>query len=196
MAMACTTTAALLSLCSLFVSILAKDYTVGDSNGWTSGVDYTQWTGSKTLLVGDNLIFNYSPMLHTVMEVSSADYSSCSSSAPLNADTSSGSTTIALTSAGSHYFICGTPSHCSGGMKMAVLVSAATGPTTSSQLPTPTTTPTTTTPYSTTPSSIVPPGTRTPTTFPYGSSAPAALLSLSSAVIGGAIAAATVAILS
>lgn len=127
--------------------------------------------------------------MHTVLEVSSADYSTCAASTPLNADTSSGSTTIKLTSAGTHYFICGTPSHCSGGMKMAVPVSAATTPTTTSQLPSPTT-PTTTTPYSTNPSSIVPPGTTTPTTsttFSYGSAAPASLLGLSSVVIGGAM---------
>jgi hypothetical protein len=33
----------------------AKDYTVGDSSGWTSGVDYTTWASGKTFAVGDNL---------------------------------------------------------------------------------------------------------------------------------------------
>lgn len=34
---------------------LAKDYTVGDSSGWATGVDYTTWTSDKTFAVGDNL---------------------------------------------------------------------------------------------------------------------------------------------
>lgn len=33
----------------------ATDYTVGDSSGWSSGVDYTTWASGKTFAVGDNL---------------------------------------------------------------------------------------------------------------------------------------------
>jgi hypothetical protein len=33
----------------------ATDYVVGDSSGWTSGVDYTTWANGKTFSVGDNL---------------------------------------------------------------------------------------------------------------------------------------------
>lgn len=35
--------------------VYAVDYTVGDSNGWTSGVDYTNWVSGKTFKVGDAL---------------------------------------------------------------------------------------------------------------------------------------------
>jgi hypothetical protein len=33
----------------------AKDYTVGDSSGWASGVDYSTWASDKTFNVGDTL---------------------------------------------------------------------------------------------------------------------------------------------
>lgn len=36
-------------------SCLATVYTVGDSSGWTSGVDYSTWTSGKTFAVGDSL---------------------------------------------------------------------------------------------------------------------------------------------
>ena len=34
---------------------LGTDYVVGDSSGWTSGVDYDTWAKGKTFDVGDNL---------------------------------------------------------------------------------------------------------------------------------------------
>ncbi|RWR84097.1 blue copper-like protein [Cinnamomum micranthum f. kanehirae] len=161
---------AILVLCCV-VSGLATDYTVGDSSGWSTGVDYSTWTSGKTFTVGDKLgnqkrpghfvvkpyidikvdgftiyvvmaVFSYGGGLHTVDEVSSSDYSSCSSGNSISTD-SSGSTSITLKTAGTHYFICATPGHCSGGMKMAVKVSAAAGGTSP-------TTPTTTTPSTTT----------------------------------------------
>nr|CAB3447408.1 unnamed protein product [Digitaria exilis] len=93
-------------------------------------------------------------MMHTV---SSADYSACSSSNSLQSY-SDQNTKIALTAPGTRYFICGTPGHCSSGMKLAVTVSAAsaTTPATSPAAPgaddTPpeTTTPSTSTPTTTT----------------------------------------------
>ncbi|XXG70741.1 hypothetical protein AAC387_Pa07g0152 [Persea americana] len=130
---------AILVLCCV-VSGLATDYTVGDSSGWSTGVDYSTWTSGKTFAVGDKLVFTYGGGLHTVDEVSSSDYSSCSTGNSITTD-SSGSTTITLKTAGTHYFICAAPGHCSGGMKMAVKVSAAAGGTS----PTGTSTPTTTT---------------------------------------------------
>ncbi|KAL1822976.1 hypothetical protein ACET3Z_009754 [Daucus carota] len=86
------------------------------------GVDYTTWTADKTFSVGDNLVFKYGPG-HTVDEVNSADYSSCTVGKPIKTD-SSGSTTIPLTAAGPRYFICGVIGHCTSGMKLAVTVNA------------------------------------------------------------------------
>lgn len=39
----------------LAVPSLAAVYTVGGSNGWTMGVDYTTWTTGRTFSVGDTL---------------------------------------------------------------------------------------------------------------------------------------------
>jgi len=34
---------------------LATVYTVGDSEGWGIGVDYSTWTSGKTFVIGDRL---------------------------------------------------------------------------------------------------------------------------------------------
>jgi len=104
-------------------------------------------------------------MLHTVAEVSSADYSACSASNSIQSY-SDQNTKIALTAPGTRYFICGTPGHCGNGMKLAVTVAAAaatTPPASSSPPATPaapgadtppvTTTPSTSTPTTTKPTS-------------------------------------------
>ena len=35
--------------------VYGKDYIVGDSQGWTTSVDYTTWAKDKTFVVGDTL---------------------------------------------------------------------------------------------------------------------------------------------
>ncbi|KAH0452827.1 hypothetical protein IEQ34_017151 [Dendrobium chrysotoxum] len=121
----------------------ATVYTVGDTSGWDAGVDYSSWTSGKTFAVGDSLAFNYGPGAHTVNEVSANDYQSCSTSNYLSTD-SSGSTTITLKTAGTHYFVCGVPGHCVGGMKLAVTVGGTSSSSGSSATPS---TPSTTTGY-------------------------------------------------
>lgn len=69
-------------------------------------------------------VFGYNSGEHTVDEVSLSDYSSCSSSNPLSTD-NRGSTRITLKTAGTHYFICGIPGHCTGGMKLAITVTGS-----------------------------------------------------------------------
>ncbi|CAN6238832.1 unnamed protein product [Urochloa humidicola] len=152
----------------------ATDYVVGDSSGWTSGVDYTTWAKGKTFNVGDSLVFQYSAM-HTVAEVSSADYSACSASNSLQSF-SDQNTKIALAAPGTRYFVCGTPGHCSGGMKLAVTVSAAaaTAPAASTTTPAAPGSDDDTPPETTTtPSATTPPATTTtaPTTKSTSSSA-------------------------
>ncbi|OAY85302.1 Blue copper protein, partial [Ananas comosus] len=169
--MACYTALALSALllmsCASWGS--ATVYTVGDSSGWTTGVDYTTWTSGKTFVVGDRLAFNYAPGAHTVNEVSSGDYSSCSTSNVISTD-SSGSTTIPLTTSGTRYFVCGVANHCGGGMKLAVTVASGSS---SSSPSTPSTTPSTTptTPSITTPSTTTPSTTSPSTTYNTHSSA-------------------------
>lgn len=116
-------------------------------------------------------VFNYAKGLHTVVEVSAAEYMACTATKPLGSD-SSGATTVPLKTPGSHYFICSIPGHCSAGMKMSVTVGgkstpAPTTPTGSPNTGTPYTTPTTGTPYNT-------PTTGMPTTTtPYTPTSPA-----------------------
>ncbi|XP_023523045.1 blue copper protein-like, partial [Cucurbita pepo subsp. pepo] len=73
--------------------------------------------------------FNYAGG-HTVDEVSASDYKACSAGSSITSD-SSGSTTITLKTAGTHYFICSSMGHCDGGMKLSVTVAAAGGSSTS-----------------------------------------------------------------
>ncbi|KAL6981346.1 hypothetical protein U1Q18_022975 [Sarracenia purpurea var. burkii] len=135
---------------------IAVQYTVGDSSGWTQGVDYTTWTAGKTFYPNDTLLFTYGS-LHSVDQVSQSDYNGCNTGNAIKSY-STGSTTIPLTTTGSTYYICGTPGHCSNGMKLAITVSAATTTT-----PSPPGTP----PSTTTPSpSGTPPSTTTPSPPP------------------------------
>ncbi|KAJ4701390.1 putative Blue copper protein [Melia azedarach] len=117
----------------MVVPSLATVYTVGESSGWTMGADYSTWTSGKTFAVGDSLVFNYGSG-HTVDEVSASDYKSCTVGNAITSD-NSGATTVALKTAGTHYFICGVAGHCGNGMKLAVTV-AAGSPTTPSGSPT------------------------------------------------------------
>ncbi|XP_008798824.2 blue copper protein-like [Phoenix dactylifera] len=122
---------ALLVLLIAAVPAYASEYTVGDSQGWTSGVDYSTWVSDKTFKVGDTLLFQYG-FLHSVDEVSESDYKACSTSNSMQSF-SDQNTKIALSKPGTRYFICGTSGHCSGGMKLAVAVSgSSTSPSTPS----------------------------------------------------------------
>ncbi|KAK1258260.1 hypothetical protein QJS04_geneDACA022509 [Acorus gramineus] len=128
----------------------ATVYTVGDDSGWSAGVSYDDWSSGKSFRVGDSLVFSYGAGVHTLSEVSAADYSSCSTSNSINTD-SSGSTTITLKSPGTRYFICSVPGHCAGGMKLSVTVGASSSTGGSSTTTSPgTTSPSTTTPKTTT----------------------------------------------
>ncbi|KAI0520157.1 hypothetical protein KFK09_007628 [Dendrobium nobile] len=152
---------ALVVLCLVAVATVpafGKDYTVGDSQGWTSGVDYSTWASGKVFKVGDTLLFTYSG-LHSTEEVSKSDYDSCSTSNALQTHTD-GNTKISLTAPGSRYFICGTAGHCASGMKLAVTVAKAgsASPPTGSSPTTPTPSGGSSTSPPSTPNSPSPPG--------------------------------------
>jgi hypothetical protein len=67
-------------------------------------------------------VFNYNSGAHTVTEVNKNDYESCSSSkaATPSATTATVQPPSTLSTPGTHFFICGVPGHCSGGMKLSV----------------------------------------------------------------------------
>jgi hypothetical protein len=46
---------ALLVAVSCTAAASATSYTVGDNKGWTTGVDYNDWTRGKNFEVGDKL---------------------------------------------------------------------------------------------------------------------------------------------
>ncbi|CAL4885464.1 unnamed protein product [Urochloa decumbens] len=192
----CLPLAVLLLVATCSSTASAASYTVGDGSGWTTGVDYTSWAASKNFKVGDSLVFNYAKGLHTVVEVSAAEYMACTASNPLGSY-SSGGTTVPLKTPGTHYFVCSITGHCGAGMKLAVTVGGSSSPasptpTTPRTSPTPNTTPyttpTTTTPYTPTPTTPACSGggggtTTTPGTTPFMSYPSAA--GLGSAALAG-----------
>ncbi|GJN33727.1 hypothetical protein PR202_gb22350 [Eleusine coracana subsp. coracana] len=101
----------------------ATAYNVGDSQGWTTGADYTRWASNKAFAVGDTLAFSYPAKAHSVTEVSKSDYDACSGRNAMR-DDDNGNTVVTLDSPGWHYYICNVPGHCAAGMKLAVMVSA------------------------------------------------------------------------
>ncbi|CAA0816083.1 Protein of unknown function (DUF604 [Striga hermonthica] len=117
--------------CAIFTYLnlaMAANYTVGGPNGgWDQSTDLATWASSITFLEGDNLLFEFTTN-HDVTEVSRSDFDSCNPNNPLQPPSTGGSATVALSSAGSRYFICGTPGHCLSGMKLQVDTHAATSP--------------------------------------------------------------------
>ncbi|KAL5982311.1 hypothetical protein ACLOJK_016382 [Asimina triloba] len=111
----------------IFCSVVftsADVHAVGDARGWNLGVDYSTWTSGNIFAVGDTLewneideqeikfrlvasvtVFKYNRGLHPVDEVSARDHQNWSAANSISTG-SSGSTTIALKTAGTHYFLC------------------------------------------------------------------------------------------
>ncbi|CAL5080264.1 unnamed protein product [Urochloa decumbens] len=105
---------------AMFGAASAATYNVGEPSGsWDLRTNYGDWAASKRFHPGDQLVFKYSPQNHDVLEVSKADYDSCSTATPI-ATHNSGNDAIVLASAGTRYFICGFTGHCAGGMKLQV----------------------------------------------------------------------------
>ncbi|XP_068635998.1 blue copper protein-like, partial [Aristolochia californica] len=132
----------LVAFLSLSLHCHATVYTVGDTAGWDISTDLGSWLSGKEFNVGDTLLFQYSS-LHSVSEVGKDDFDACSAGNALQSSRG-GNTTIPLTSPGPKYFICGTLSHCLGGMKLQVNVNgrdaaspagAPTSPETSEEAP-------------------------------------------------------------
>ncbi|KAL5222211.1 hypothetical protein ABZP36_026924 [Zizania latifolia] len=116
---------------------LGADYTVGAPGGsWDIQTNYAQWVSNINFRVGDQIVFKYTRGRHDVVEVSKADYDSCSSSTPV-ATFNSGDDTVPLTAAVTRYFICGIPGHCDAGMKVAIKVVDAATPGGSNTAPPP-----------------------------------------------------------
>jgi hypothetical protein len=110
----------------------AATYNVGEPEGaWDLRTDYGSWVSSKKFHPGDTIVFKYSSQAHDVLEVSKADYDSCSASSPITT-LKTGNDEVALNATGTRYFICGIPGHCTttgtGQMKIAIDVVEGSSP--------------------------------------------------------------------
>ncbi|XP_021907459.1 uclacyanin 1 [Carica papaya] len=121
-------TLTILALTAMLIDLAAAtNYVVGGtSGGWAVGTELKSWADSQSFLVGDNLIFQYSPS-HDLVEVTKTDFDSCQPTNPIQTYTD-GNTAIPLPSPGKRYFICGTPGHCSQGMRLEVETLATATP--------------------------------------------------------------------
>ena len=100
----------------------AAIYNVGEPDGaWDLSTNYGTWASSRNFHPSDQIIFKYSPQAHDVLEVSKADYDSCSTANPVTT-LNSRNDVLTLTATGTRYFICGFPGHCAGGMKVKINV--------------------------------------------------------------------------
>ena len=98
----------------------AAIYNVGEPGGaWDLSTNYGTWASSRNFQTNDQIVFKYSPQAHDVLEVSKADYDSCSTATPI-ATLNSGNDVIALNVTGTRYFICGFLGHCAGSMKVKI----------------------------------------------------------------------------
>ncbi|KAG6470351.1 mavicyanin-like [Zingiber officinale] len=110
-------------LMAVFVCVLcvseASVYQVGDEQGWEQYVNYTEWIASKTLHVGDTIVFEYDKERMNGMVVSLDDFhSSCR---PIRIYQTGLDKFISVKRA--HlYFICGFPDHCLHGQKVDIRI--------------------------------------------------------------------------
>ncbi|KAI5080167.1 hypothetical protein GOP47_0005646 [Adiantum capillus-veneris] len=143
---------------------------VGDSKGWQLSVDYLQWTQGKVFEVGDFLLFTYNKSTENVLEVSAADYASCTTIGPI-ATYSDGNTTVLLENYTTRFFISGIPGHCLASMTLQIHVGSPSP--TPSPSPSPPSPEPTSSPFS--PVTIDSPSVSPPSPQQQGSSPPPAL---------------------
>ncbi|XP_020106237.1 cucumber peeling cupredoxin-like [Ananas comosus] len=109
----------------------ATQHVVGGATGWTipsTASFYSGWSSAQAFTAGDTLLFNFTTGIHNVMPVGKAGYDGCSTQGTVGPTLTTGPATVTLKAPGAHYYICGVPTHCSFGQKLAVNVSAAAGP--------------------------------------------------------------------
>ncbi|KAJ4717017.1 basic blue protein-like [Melia azedarach] len=96
----------------------AATFKVGDEGGWVFGVQ--DWPNGKTFKDGDILEFNYTPGRHNVVVVDEKGYNECKAASGATTFTT-GKDQITLKK-GKSFFLCGFPTHCDNGMKLAITV--------------------------------------------------------------------------
>ncbi|CAK9311030.1 unnamed protein product [Citrullus colocynthis] len=101
--------------------VLAITYTVGDTSGWTTGVDFSSWTIGKTFFVGDNLVFKYEKGKHNVLDVDVSSFAQCATPKGRQPMVT-GHDVVPLTTPGIKWFICNIADHCNSGQKLVISV--------------------------------------------------------------------------
>ncbi|KAL9253394.1 Early nodulin-like protein [Drosera capensis] len=111
-----------LSLVVLVPQVKGTRFIVGGNMGWSSGVNYTNWTSGKQFYLGDWLFFVYDRNQMNVLQVNKSDYETCNSDHPLvNWTRGAGRDLIPLNVTKPYYIISG-KGFCFGGMKLAINV--------------------------------------------------------------------------
>ncbi|XP_028779456.1 uclacyanin 1-like [Neltuma alba] len=105
-----------------FRCVCAYNHSVGGPAGWDLRSNLQLWSAATNFLVGDNLVFRYTPN-HDVVEVSQLGYDTCVISNAIGTY-DDGETVIQLTEPGIRYFVCGRAGHCQQGLKLQVQVLA------------------------------------------------------------------------
>ncbi|XP_054786119.1 uclacyanin 1-like [Prosopis cineraria] len=105
-----------------FRCVCAYNHSVGGPSGWDLSSNVQLWSAATSFLVGDNLVFTYTPD-HDVVEVSQLGYDTCVISSAIGTY-DDGETVIQLTEPGIRYFVCGRSGHCQQGLKLQVQVLA------------------------------------------------------------------------
>ncbi|KAL6846685.1 hypothetical protein ACP4OV_024133 [Aristida adscensionis] len=107
----------------------ATEYMVGDSEGWTNGLNYLTWSQKHNFTAGDTLVFSYVVPQHNVYRVTQEAFRTCEPAANQTVRVwASGRDIVNLTAPGDYYFICNVAGHCLGGMRLAVAVAAPPPP--------------------------------------------------------------------
>ncbi|KDO55610.1 hypothetical protein CISIN_1g030729mg [Citrus sinensis] len=108
----------------------AAQHTVGGSQGWVESADLNSWASGQTFKVGDQIVFKYTPGLHSVVELpSESAYKSCDLGTAKDS-MNSGNDVVKLVKPGTRYFACGTSGHCEQGMKVKITTFSGTAPST------------------------------------------------------------------
>lgn len=98
------------------------------NGGWripSSETAYTlnAWAESSRFQIGDALVFKYDAAQDSVLQVTRADYLSCSASSPVAQYVNKGGEAkVELERSGPYYFISGAPGHCEKGQKLIIVV--------------------------------------------------------------------------
>ncbi|XP_050383491.1 lamin-like protein [Argentina anserina] len=105
----------------LLPGAMAKLYKVGDEQGWSPNVNYTEWSADKEVNVGEWLIFNFDKRYYNVLEVNKTSFDSCNDQVFITNITRGGRDVFELKEARPYYFL-SSGGYCYHGMKLALVV--------------------------------------------------------------------------